>query len=233
MSESEAMSGMRTALRVALKSAPETKVFIKETFDHTPPSITTDSYEVTHHQSPRGYKEYKGGLKDGGTTSHSMNFLMGQAHDVFLVAASGKDVICDLTFPNGLQMIWSATIESYAPDGAPVGDKVTATLTTKVSGAPTQTATPIAPLALIAPTIAASATVGVPLIVDDGAWAGASEITYQWQADGADISGATSSTYVPVAGDVGAVITCDVTGDNGTFQTTVASNATTAVAAAA
>jgi len=233
MSESEAISGMRAVLRGALASAPDTKVYIRETFDHTPPSTTVDTFEVTHHQSPRYSREYKSGLRDAGSSTHQMNYIMGSTWDVFLVKSLGKDMIWELTWPNGFQTIWKGVIESYGPDGAPVDDRMTATLSIKASGAPTQTSSPISPFTLIDPSIAASAKVGVPIIVDDGDWAGATDVTYQWQADGADIDGATSSTYVPVTDDVGAVITCDVTGANGSFQVTVSSNATTAVTAAA
>lgn len=57
-------------------------------------------------------------------------------------------------------------------------------------------------------------------------------VSYQWQADGVDIADATQDTYTVVTADIGANITCDVTGTNikGSISTT--SNALGPVVAA-
>jgi len=57
-------------------------------------------------------------------------------------------------------------------------------------------------------------------------------VTYQWEANGADISGAVNSTYIPVSGDVGKTITVTVTG-TGSYAGTATSAATAAVTNAA
>ncbi len=89
-----------------------------------------------------------------------------------------------------------------------------------------------------APTISGTAQVGETLtlatsgISDADGLANAS-FSYQWLADGANISGATGSSYTPVAADVGKAIkvTVSFTDDAGNAET-LTSAATAAVAAA-
>lgn len=64
----------------------------------------------------------------------------------------------------------------------------------------------------VAPAITGTAQVGQTLTVTNGTWAGpARTFTRQWLRNGAPIAAATGTTYVPVVGDIGAVITCQVT----------------------
>jgi hypothetical protein len=67
-----------------------------------------------------------------------------------------------------------------------------------------------------APVISGTLDYGNVLTCSDGTWTGtpAPTYTYQWQKNGTNISGQTASTYTSVFGDVGATITCEVTGSN-------------------
>lgn len=65
--------------------------------------------------------------------------------------------------------------------------------------------------------------VGDTLTTTNGTHSGTSQ-TYQWKRDGAAISAATSSSYVLVSGDLGAMITCTVTATNYTGSTPATSN---------
>ena len=57
---------------------------------------------------------------------------------------------------------------------------------------------------------------GGQLSVTDGTWSNSpSSFTYQWQIEGSNIGGATSSTYDPVAANHGGIIDCVVTAHNG------------------
>jgi hypothetical protein len=229
MSDTEARIGYGTVLEIALASAPTEFTYIKETYSAAPPSDKDDSVDATHFQSPNRYREFISGLTDAGEASFEMNYVPGSDTDRFLTSIKGKRLIARLTFPNGVQIIFMATRDAYEKD-VPNDDKMTATLTLKVSGEPIITE-PAAPINLVAPTITGTAKVGIPLTVDGGAWAGALEVTYQWQADGADIADATGASYVPVAGDVGDPITVEVTGANGSFSTAVTTTATANVVA--
>ena len=64
----------------------------------------------------------------------------------------------------------------------------------------------------LAPVISGTAERGETLTSTTGTWTGTGTITYayQWKRNGADISGATSSTYVLVAADDNALMTCVV-----------------------
>jgi hypothetical protein len=68
----------------------------------------------------------------------------------------------------------------------------------------------------VAPVISGTLNYGNVLTCSDGTWTGtpAPTYTYQWQKNGTNISGQTASTYTTVFGDVGATITCEVTGSN-------------------
>jgi hypothetical protein len=92
-----------------------------------------------------------------------------------------------------------------------------------------------APFNTAVPTISGTAQVGQELTADVGTWEGAYPIafTYQWQADGADISGATSSTYTLQAAEEGTVITVVVTATNAFGSASATSAATEQVAPAA
>lgn len=89
-----------------------------------------------------------------------------------------------------------------------------------------------APTNSVAPAITGTAQVGETLTVSNGTWANSPTFTRQWKADAVAISGATGTTYVPVEDDIGAVITCTVTGTNLGGSLAVTSAATDAVIAA-
>ncbi len=61
------------------------------------------------------------------------------------------------------------------------------------------------PADVLLPSVSGSAVMGQTLSASTGSWTGATPIryAYQWQQDGADISGATASIYVPTSSDVG------------------------------
>ena len=90
-----------------------------------------------------------------------------------------------------------------------------------------------------APTISETAQVGKTLtastsdIADADGMSGA-VFSYQWLANGADVAGATSDTYTPVADDVGKAIKVKVSfRDDRNHQESLTSAATAAVATAA
>lgn len=76
------------------------------------------------------------------------------------------------------------------------------------------------PVNTVAPVISGTVERGETLSSTTGTWSGTGPITYayQWKRDGVNIAAATSSTYVLVAADDNAYITCLVsaTDDNGT-----------------
>ncbi len=85
------------------------------------------------------------------------------------------------------------------------------------------------------PTISGTAQSGETLSATSGTWTGnpTPTYTYQWQDDGVDISGATSTTYLLTDTEIGGVITVEVTATNSEGLATAESAGTSAVIAAA
>lgn len=92
----------------------------------------------------------------------------------------------------------------------------------------------MAPVNAALPVITGTAQVDEVLSVSDGEWRGDATITfaYAWLADGTPIGGETAATYTVLIGDIGAVITAQVTATNSTGSTAAVSDPTEAVIAA-
>ena len=73
-----------------------------------------------------------------------------------------------------------------------------------------------APVNAEVPVVTGSASLGQTLTTSDGLWSGSPppSFTYQWQRVTTNISGATSSTYLIIAADVGNTLRCVVTATN-------------------
>lgn len=100
------------------------------------------------------------------------------------------------------------------------------------AGALTFTAEAVTPVNSLLPSIAGIAKVGVELKAFPGEWVGNPVFTFQWKKSGANISGATTSAYTPVVGDIGSAITVAVTATNSTGTATATSGGTADVVAA-
>lgn len=84
------------------------------------------------------------------------------------------------------------------------------------------------PINTVAPVVSGTATVGSTLTTTNGTWTGAPAptFTYQWQQNTTNIDGATSSTYVIQAADVGSTLRCVVTATNSVGAASANSNST-------
>jgi hypothetical protein len=127
--------------------------------------------------------------------------------------------------------ITGATESSYTPGGADVGQTLEVVVTaTGTAGTASRTSSatpaiisePIAPEDLFAPSIEGNPTSGETLTARSGSWVSSEAISYayQWRKcneegeECADISGATSSTYELIEGDIGSTLRVIVTGEN-------------------
>jgi hypothetical protein len=99
-------------------------------------------------------------------------------------ADAGKAVQCELTASNGGGAV-AADSPALAIDASP-------------------------PSPSLAPSISGTATVGQTLTCSPGTWPGAPTFAYQWLRAGANIAGATASTYTLAAADEGRTIHCRV-----------------------
>ncbi|WJD99773.1 phage tail tube protein [Streptomyces antimycoticus] len=119
--------------------SPETFAAIANATNITPPALERETLDVTSHGSPDQWREYIGGLKDGGEVSIDINYDP-RLHDV---------LVADFDDPNprNYKVVWPGTLGNWAfaailkgfePE-APHDDKLAASLTFQVSGKPTLT----------------------------------------------------------------------------------------------
>ena len=108
------------------------------------PGLTLETIDVTNHSSTSAWREFVGGLKDGGEISVDIVFdpaatthknASGGLLYLLTTRASGS---FSITFPDSGTTSWSFTafVTNFEPTGA-VADGLTASVTLKVSGAPT------------------------------------------------------------------------------------------------
>jgi len=117
---------------------------IAEVTDITPPELSRDTAEVTHHQSPGMWREFLKILKDAGEVSLSINYIPSNTtHNAAtgLLADLANDTTIDtwtLVFPDAGATTWSfAGILTKFSAKAPIDDRLTADITLKVNGVPT------------------------------------------------------------------------------------------------
>lgn len=140
MAESQAMLGYGSTFQIQTENSPDNYVDLAELTNITPPSSSLDQIDVTHMQSPNRNREFISGLNDPGECSFDMNFVPGSTSDdrlfelLNLPTGTSRRRNCRISFPNGVTWTFSAELTGYEPT-VPVDDKMTATVTFKVSGA--------------------------------------------------------------------------------------------------
>lgn len=80
-------------------------------------------------------------------------------------------------------------------------------------------------LATGSPSISGTVRVGSKVTANPGTWGSGTSLSYQWQADGTTISGATNKTFTPQAGHKGKVLTVRVTGTKPGYATVARTSA--------
>ena len=175
-----------------------------------------------------------------GTLTTSVPTITGTAQvDSTLTANAGAwgPAPVDLTYQwksNG-SVIAGATATTLVVPATSLGQTVTVTVTGTKTGYTTASQTSAATIAVAAgvltsstPTITGTAQVGSTLSANAGTWGPTPvTLTYQWKAGGTAISGATGSTFVLTAGEVGKTITVVVTGTKTGYTTVTKESAPT------
>ena len=138
--------------------------------------------------------------------------------------------------------ISGATSTTYTPVDADIGTAILSVRETATNGvgspanstSTAQDVAGVAPSWTVAPAIIGVPTVGLACTLNAGTLVGAPAptLTYQWTKNGVDISGATSATYTPLSGDVGAALRRVTTASNGLGSPAVSTSAAGTVASA-
>ena len=143
MAESTAFDGYGVLLGIGDGASAEAFSSIAEVTGVTPPSYSKDTIEVSHSTSPNKYKEYIAGFKDGGEVTAEGN--MTQSDFAALLAKFESEAknnyqvtIPDDNFSNLPTIVFAAHVTALETD-SPTQDKVTFSLTLKVTGKPEYT----------------------------------------------------------------------------------------------
>lgn len=133
--ESLAISGYDTAFAIHDGADPGVFQAIAEVMEITPPNQQSDDIEVTHYKSPNKKREFIQGLTDPGEMTFGINWIPSDATDVILQAlkTSGAKRDMKITWPNGTTWTFNGYIKGFEPT-APIDDRMTATITVRVSG---------------------------------------------------------------------------------------------------
>lgn len=131
--------GHGAQFKIGNGATPEVFTAVAEVTSITPPGMSRDAIDATHMDSPDGWREFIGGLKDGGEVELALNWVPGSATTILLMteiaaAAGNKQVV----FPGGEIFSFSALCTGITPE-TPVDGKMEASATYKVTGKPTLT----------------------------------------------------------------------------------------------
>lgn len=108
------------------------------------PELTLETIDVTTHDSPNGFREFIGGLKDAGEVSMELAFdpanaTHKNASGGLLYALLNRSVTeFTLVLPSSPSVSWyfNALVTQFQVQ-APIDDKLPANVTLKITGAPT------------------------------------------------------------------------------------------------
>jgi hypothetical protein len=102
------------------------------------PSVSADTFERTHMKSLNAYREFGKTLRDGGEVSVSIAYIPGDSDVTAAIADINSDENADyrINFFDTHACAFNAVATGFEPD-VPMEEKMTCTLTYKVSGEPT------------------------------------------------------------------------------------------------
>ena len=113
---------------------------VAEVTNITWPGYKRDAIDVTFMDSTSGFREFIPGLKDAGEVTVEMNWSPSATDPI--IAALTADAVGQfkLQYNAGVNVVFKAIVTSYEMQ-SPLGEKLSATATFKVTGVPTWAAT--------------------------------------------------------------------------------------------
>jgi predicted secreted protein len=135
------IDGFGTALARSDMASSPTFTEIANVTSISGPGISRETIDVTAHDSPDGWREFLGGLKDGGEVSFDLNWDVEEPTHEALVSDLEDSVPRDykLVFPNDIaEWAFKAILTGFEAS-FPTDDKITASVTYKISGKPVLT----------------------------------------------------------------------------------------------
>ena len=134
-----AILGYGMKFETGTSGASPTYTVVADVTGITPPNPSADTVEATNMTSTSGFREYIGGLKDGGECTLEMNFIPSSSgHTGLLTAlADGTEGNYRITYSDTALTAWAfkAYVTAFEVD-APIDGKITATVTFKLNGKP-------------------------------------------------------------------------------------------------
>lgn len=136
-----ALIGLGAELWMASATNVLTKV--AEVIEVGLPNPQTDDVDATHFESPGRQREYIAGLIDNGEVNFRINWLPGSATDTLIAGAQAAGATRDMEVlipksPTAKEKFAFAGIVKGFEKDVPIDDRMTATITVRVSGAVTQ-----------------------------------------------------------------------------------------------
>ena len=101
------------------------------------PSMTAATIDVTDHDSTA--MEYKAGMVDGGDVSFDINFMATTGQQAVRDDLGAAPAAYTIEFPGGISAAFSAIVTAFGPAAGGVNDKLSASVTLKVTGLVTWT----------------------------------------------------------------------------------------------
>jgi predicted secreted protein len=138
-----AIHAIGTLLKMGDGGSPETFTTIAEVLSIRGPSLSSDTIDVTNHDTSNGYREFIMGLQDGGEVTFSINYQpTAPTHNATSGLLKAYDAKTKknwrLVFPDAGGTTWNfaGVVRTFSVN-APIDAQLTADVTIKVSGKPT------------------------------------------------------------------------------------------------
>lgn len=137
---SDAISGVGTEFKRGDGASNETFTTVAEVNSITGPGMTRSFIDATSLDSTGGWREYITSFRDGGTISLNMNYTLAVYNDMMEDFESDSSVNYQLVLPDtGSTTLEFAAYVTDLPLTIPTDDKITMSVTMKISGQVTLT----------------------------------------------------------------------------------------------